>query len=951
MRTLSIDIETYSDVDLSKCGVYKYASSPAFEVLLFGYAVDGGDVCVVDLACGEQIPEEVISALSDTSVTKWAFNAMFERVCLSNFLGEWLEPEGWHCTMVWSATLGLPLSLEAAGAALGLEKQKLTEGKDLIRYFCVPCKPTKANGGRTRNRPEHDPEKWERFKAYNLRDVETEMLIQKRLSNFPVPDAIWEEYHLDQEINDRGIGVDMELVRQAIAIDARSRERLTAAMQELTELENPNSVQQMKQWLADHGMETDTLGKKAVAELVKTAPEPLREVLSLRQQLAKSSVKKYTAMENAVCADSRAHGMFQFYGANRTGRFSGRLIQLQNLPQNHIPDLVQARALVRSGNYEALSMLYEDIPDTLSQLIRTAFVPQDGRKFIVADFSAIEARVIAWFAGERWRLKVFEDGGDIYCASASQMFHVPVEKHGVNGHLRQKGKQAELACIAEGQLVLTDKGLVPIESVTTNHKLWDGESWVKHEGVIYKGEREVIEYEGLRATPDHLVWIEGQPWPVQLGVAASCGAHLIQTGDGGQAIRLGENHIPGEKVERKNEPLLCADRVHGVWEYPMAVSFQPAERKIKRMPKMFTAKKDSLMARPQTDSGKAEMRKSKRCRLSQLWRARHKVFISKCDRSGAVLNKNLWTSRQGNGDRPNQQRYGLCSRQSSLCIPCGEQWKQAMYGSKPFFTGILAVCEKRGNSETVAGNDKGRNHPRCGGRSFLQTEELANYQCKARLYDIRNAGSYHRFTVSGKLVHNCGYGGSVGALKAMGALEAGMTEEELQPLVDSWREANPNIVRFWWDVDRAVKDCIRQRVPTETHGLRFDYRSAMLFITLPSGRKLAYVKPRIGENQFGGESVTYMGVSGTKKWERLESYGPKFVENIVQGTARDILCYAMQTLKNCSIVAHVHDEIIIEADRRMSVEAVCEQMGRTPPWAKGLKLRADGYECEFYQKD
>ena len=622
--------------------MYKYASSPAFEILLFGYAVDGGDVQVVDLACGEQIPDEIISALSDTSVTKWAFNAMFERVCLSNFLGEWLEPEGWHCTMVWSATLGLPLSLETAGAALGLEKQKLTEGKDLIRYFCVPCKPTKANGGRTRNRSEHDPGKWERFKAYNLRDVETEMQIQKRLSNFPVPDAIWEEYHLDQEINDRGIGVDMELVQQAIAIDARSRERLTAAMQELTELENPNSVQQMKQWLADHGMETDTLGKKAVAELVKTAQEPLREVLSLRQQLAKSSVKKYAAMENAVCADSRAHGMFVFYGANRTGRFSGRLIQLQNLYKNTMPDLAQARALVRSGNYEALSMLYEDIPDTLSQLIRTAFVPQDGRKLIVADFSAIEARVLAWLAGEKWVLEVFEKGGDIYCETAARMFHCRVEKHGENAELRQKGKQATLSC---------------------------------------------------------------------------------------------------------------------------------------------------------------------------------------------------------------------------------------------------------------------------------------------------------------------GYGGSVGALKAMGALEAGMTEEELQPLVDSWRAANPNIVRFWWDVDRAVKECVKMRIPTETHGLRFDYRSAMLFITLPSGRRLAYVKPRIGENQFGGESVTYMGVGGTKKWERLESYGPKFVENIVQGTARDILCNAMQTLKNCSIVAHVHDEIIIEADRRMSVTAVCEQMGRTPPWAKGLKLRADGYECEFYQKD
>lgn len=642
MKTLSLDLETFSDVDLSKCGVYKYASSPNFEILLFGYSVDGGEVQVVDLACGEEISAKIIAALSDEDVTKWAFNAMFERVCLSNYLGEWLEPEGWHCTMVWSATLGLPLSLENVGAALGLEKQKLTEGKDLIRYFCVPCKPTKANGGRTRNLPETDKKKWERFKAYNLRDVEAEMQIQQRLSKFPVPDFVWEEYWLDQEINDRGIGVDMELVRQAIAIDERSKSELSAAMKELTELENPNSVQQMKQWLAENGLETDSLDKKAVAELLKTAPEPLRTVLTLRQQLARSSVKKYTAMKNAVCKDSRARGMFRFYGGNRTGRYSGKIIQLQNLPQNHMPDLAQARALVRSGDYEALSMLYEDIPDTLSQLIRTAFVPQDGRKFIVADFSAIEARVIAWFAGERWRLKVFEDGGDIYCASASQMFGVPVEKHGVNGHLRQKGKIAELAL---------------------------------------------------------------------------------------------------------------------------------------------------------------------------------------------------------------------------------------------------------------------------------------------------------------------GYGGSVGALKSMGALEMRLSEEELQPLVDAWRNSNPMITQFWWDVDRAVKECIKKRLPTETHGVRFDYRSAMLFITLPSGRRLAYVKPRIGENIFGGESVTYMGVGSTKKWERLESYGPKFVENIVQATARDILCYAMQTLKNCAIVAHVHDELIIEADRRMSLSAVCEQMGRTPPWAKGLKLRADGYECEFYQKD
>ena len=642
MRSISIDIETFSDVDLSKCGVYKYASSPNFEILLFGYSVDGGDVQVVDLCQGEEIPADILAALSDESVTKWAFNAMFERVCLSNYLGEWLEPESWKCTMVWSATLGLPLSLENVGAVLGLEKQKLSEGKDLIRYFCVPCKPTKANSGRTRNLPEHDREKWGRFKAYNLRDVEAEMQIQHKLARFPVPDFVWEEYRQDQEINDRGIGVDMEMVKSAIAMDGRSKAELSAAMQELTEMENPNSVQQMKQWLSENGVETDSLDKKAVAGLLQDAPEPLRTVLTLRQQLAKSSVKKYQAMENAVCADSRAHGMFAFYGANRTGRFSGRIIQLQNLYKNTMPDLAQARELVRCGDFEAMEILYDSVPEVLSELIRTAFVPQDGRKFIVADFSAIEARVLAWLAGERWVSEVFEKGGDIYCETAARMFHCNVEKHGENAELRQKGKQAVLSC---------------------------------------------------------------------------------------------------------------------------------------------------------------------------------------------------------------------------------------------------------------------------------------------------------------------GYGGSSGALRAMGALEAGMTEDELQPLVDSWREANPNIVQLWWAVDRAVKECIKKRMPTETHGIRFDYQSGMMFATLPSGRRLAYVKPRIGENRFGGESVTYMGVGSTKKWERLESYGAKFVENLVQGIARDILCYAMQTLKNCAIVGHIHDEIIIEADRRMSVEAVCEQMGRTPPWAKGLLLRADGYECSFYQKD
>lgn len=646
MKTLSIDIETYSDIPLQKTGVYRYSGSPNFEILLFGYSIDSGPVQVVDLTCGEHIPKEVLAALEDDSVIKWAFNAAFGRVCLSRYLGyptgEYLDPESWHCSMVWAATMGLPLSLEGVGAVLGLEKQKLTEGKELIKYFCQPCLPTKANGQRTRNRPFHAPDKWELFKRYNARDVEAEMGIQQKLSKFPVPPQVWEEYDIDQEINDRGVRIDMKLVEQAIQMDARSRQELTDAMKRMTALENPNSVQQMKQWLSDNGVETDSLGKKVVAELLKTAPPELAEVLTLRQQLAKSSVRKYQAMEKTVCSDNRARGMFMFYGANRTGRFSGRNIQLQNLPQNHLLDLAEARALVRSGNFDAVKMLYEDVPDTLSQLIRTAFIPRDGAQFLVADFSAIEARVIAWFAGEPWRQDVFAKGGDIYCASASQMFKVPVEKHGINGHLRQKGKIAELA-------------------------------------------------------------------------------------------------------------------------------------------------------------------------LS--------------------------------------------------------------------------------------------------------------------------------------------YGGSVGALKAMGAIEMGLTEDELPPLVDAWRQSNPNIVKFWWAVDHAVMEAVRYKHTTTNYGLTFSCRSGMLFITLPSGRKLAYVKPKVGTNKFGGECITYEGIGSTKKWERLDSYGSKFVENIVQATARDILCYAMRTLRHCSIVMHIHDELVIEADPRMSLDVVCQQMARTPPWAKGLLLRADGYATPFYKKD
>ena len=650
MKSISIDLETRSSVDISKSGVYRYAEAEDFAILLFAYAVDGGAVEVIDLVGGEQIPQEILDALTDESVIKWAFNANFERVCLSRYLSDlgialdpfrdnhllstecahFLNPRSWRCTMVWSAYMGLPLSLAAVGRVLGLEEQKMTEGKALIRYFSTP--------------PFHEPtgEKWELFKSYNRRDVEVEMAIQQRLFKYPVPQSVWEEYVLDQEINDRGICLDMPFVENAVKIDAHTKEKLTDRLKTLTGLENPNSVLQMKAWLKKQGVAAESLDKKTVAVLLTNVPTLLKEVLELRQQLAKSSVKKYQAMRNAACADSRACGMFQFYGANRTGRFAGRIVQLQNLPQNHLSDLKCARDLVRQGNYEALEMLYESVPDILSQLIRTAFIPKEGRKFIVADFSAIEARVLSWLAKERWRMDVFESNGDIYCATAGRMFHCNVVKHGENGHLRQKGKQAELAC---------------------------------------------------------------------------------------------------------------------------------------------------------------------------------------------------------------------------------------------------------------------------------------------------------------------GYGGSVGALKAFDALESGMKEEELKPLVDAWRAANPNIVDFWWAVDRAAKDCIKERSTKVTHGIRFIYQSGMMFIQLPSGRRLAYVKPRIGENQFGGESVTYMGLNLSKKWARIESYGPKLVENITQAISRDILCYAMQTLRNMEIVAHVHDEIIIECDERTSLSAVCEQMARTPPWAEGLLLHADGFECAFYQKD
>lgn len=643
-RILEMDIETFSDVDLIKCGVYAYADSPAFEVLLFAYSFDGGETRVIDLAQGEELPEEVAEAVFDGSVVKTAFNANFERTCLSKYFGRYLPPDSWHCSAVQAAMLALPRSLEDVGAVLGLDERKMKEGKELIRYFCVPCKPTKANGGRRRNLPCHAPEKWEVFKSYCVRDVDVEKAIRRKLGKFPIPEGEMEVYRLDQRINDRGVLVDMGLVRQAVRCERLHKGVVTERAYELTGLENPNSVAQLKGWLGENGVEAESLSRKAVAELIEGADGEVEELLRLRLLMAKTSVKKYEAMERSVCSDGRVHGLLQFYGANRTGRWAGRLVQVQNLPQNHLPDLELARGLVREGRFEDVEMFYGSTPEVLSELIRTAFVPEAGCRFVVADFSAIEARVLAWLAGERWRLEVFSSHGKIYEASAAAMFHVPVEEVTKGSPLRQKGKIAEL---------------------------------------------------------------------------------------------------------------------------------------------------------------------------------------------------------------------GL------------------------------------------------------------------------------------------------GYGGAAGALVSMGALDMGLSEEELPSLVAVWRRANPHITQFWWDVDKAAVEAVVKRVRTRAGRIAFEYRSGVLFVMLPSGRRLAYVKPRMGVNRFGREGLTYEGILENKKWGRIETYGPKLVENIVQGTARDLLAEAMLRVekKGYPIVMHCHDEIIAEVPEGTgSVEEMCEVMAVCPSWAEGLPLRADGYECGFYQK-
>ena len=950
MKSIEIDIESYSDVDLYKCGVYKYSSSPNFEILLFGYSVDGGDVKVADLACGEEIPAEILAALSDESVTKWAFNAMFERVCLSNYLGEWLEPESWKCSMVWSATLGLPLSLENVGTVLGLEKQKLSEGKDLIRYFCVPCKPTKANGGRTRNLPEHDREKWEQFKAYNLRDVEAEMQIQQRLFKFPVPDFVWEEYWQDQEINDRGIGVDMGMVTQAIAMDGRSKAELSAAMKELTELENPNSVQQMKQWLLENGVETDSLDKKAVAAMLEGAPEPLKTVLTLRQQLAKSSVKKYQAMENAVCADSRAHGMFAFYGANRTGRFclTGDHEVLTDIGWQRLDEWTGGRIACWNPSGETVSF----------QKSNALVFPYKGIMYEYCDkridqVSTPEHKMyVKRRYGGEWLIDTVENM-EKYRPSIPFTGYRQTTAGMEHSILRVLVMVQAYGCFTEdGSVVLAFTKLRKVErcktllraaDVSFVYRVYGEKRRVRHQFKIYS--RNVPLWLRIFRNKTFDTWLFDESADVFFDElvhwdgyqSAKNSVQYVTCNKKNADMVQAFAHITGRAAQMK-----VRDRKdeHPNWSdaYVVDIWLTPKNcHEIKSKPRKFQF--DGMVYCAETPIGFFLVRRNGR------------VWVT--GNSGRIIQlQNL------------PQNHIPDLAQARELVKAGDFDALAMlYEDVPDTLSQLirtAFVPQNGRKFIVADFSaiEARVLAWLAGERWVSEvfEKGGDIYCEtaARMFHCRveKHGENAELRQKGKQATlSCGYGGSVGALKAMGALEAGMTEDELQPLVDSWREANPNIVQLWWDVDRAAKECIKKRMPTETHGIRFDYQSSMMFTMLPSGRRLAYVKPRIGENRFGGESVTYMGVGGTKKWERLESYGAKFVENLVQGIARDILCYAMQTLKNCAIVGHIHDEIVIEADRRMSVEAVCEQMGRTPPWAKGLLLRADGYECSFYQKD
>lgn len=963
MLHLSIDIETYSDIDIKKAGAYKYAQSENFEILLFAYSVDNGQVEIVDLKNGGVIPEEIVTALNDPSVTKHAFNATFEWWCL-NQAGYRTSIEQWACTMVHSLYLGYPGSLKAVGEAVGLpqEKQKLRTGTALINYFCSPCKPTKVNGGRDRNLPHHDKDKWDLFKEYCIQDVVTEMEIERRLSNFPVPKEEHDLWVIDQKINSNGVRIDSTLVRGALEIDDYINYELVEKSKEITGLDNPNSNAQLMGWLNSKGVETDNLQKATVADLVENMEDgEAKEVLQIRQETSKTSIKKYATMENAKCNDDRVRGLLQFYGANRTGRWAGRLVQVQNLPRNYINTLDLARELSKIKNIDTLKIIYGNVTDTLSQLIRTAFIPTVGNKFVVADFASIEARVLAWLADEQWKIEVSKTHGKFYEATASQMFGVPIEKIKKGNpeySLRSNGKVAELACIAEGELVLTDRGLVPIEKITLKHKLWDGKGWVTHEGVIYKGKKEVIEYGGLRATRDHIVWVEGQRRPIQFGEVATSGQHLLQSGNGREAVWIGGDYKPRKKIHKWMAGLLCSSKMSKLWDGKMDILQQFKKREIKRMSGVFPTKTNSEVARQKANGSEAEMHESKRQKLLQVWGKRHRIQIRERDRSGFMDNKERGERVTIYGDGQDRHKWALRKGKHKIYIKREKSGEQETDSFKSLGSNVLALLKKCCNEDVIIRENERRNY-KIGGKSCRgKKEELGLDRGKANVYDIRNAGRYNRYTVSNCLVHNCGYQGGSNALIAMGALDMGLTEDELPDIVRRWRGTNKRIVDFWYAVENAVLHVMQTGQAVGLRGLIFAREGDLLngqdflTITLPSKRKLYYPKPSLKPNAFGKMALHYMGLD-TGKWKVLSTYGGKLVENITQAVARDCLAETIKKIDKMGlkIVMHIHDEVVIDAPQDIKLDDICQIMAEPISWAPGLCLKGAGFEGDYYMKD
>ena len=967
-RHISIDIETFSSEELPSVGVYKYTEAEDFEVLLFAYSIDGGEVEVVDLASGEKLSEDIVMMLTSTNVIKHAYNAQFERICLSRHLNIKLPPHSWRCTQVLASMHGLPGHLAEVGPALGIVNQKHSYGKALIQYFCKPVTPTKVNHMRTRNLPHHDPDKWALFKEYCAQDVRAEMEIADKLNQQGIvlyTNDLNEQdvYTLDQMINDIGVGVQMDLVSNVIDYHQQYVSELMESAKELSGLDNPKSNAQIKGWLAERDVEVDSLNKESVSKLMEEdLDDDVSAMLVMRKEFSKTSMAKYDTLLRATCKDSRIRGVLQYYGANRTGRWAGRLVQVQNLPRNYLKELDAVRQLVIKDDFESLNMIYDQLTDILSQLIRTTLIPSRNTKFIIADYRAIEANVIAWLANEPWRREVFAGHGKIYEASASQMFKIPLEN--ITKDLRQSGKVAELACIAEGQLVLTDQGLVPIQNITLKHKVWDGQNFVRHQGLLYKGEKEVITYDGLTATADHEVFVEGQQRAIPFGDAASGTQRLHRPKTPRANLWARRDYQCATTLHKtKTSNPLRSDKVPFLRLRAMDLFKQSSAGKNKGLSGLLQTPTDPAMAGSETDCSQATLRESERSGIPKLRRPWDKIRVRERITGGTLDIREFASHRSNAGAGQNQQRWSLRSWKYTLGASESKPKQSANNKNTGMVSGRLALllqrCFKIYPGRQVEGRHTGVGKTGCCGK----TQELATNRKMVRVYDILNAGPRHRFTVSGVLVHNCGYGGGPQALVSMGALRMGLKEEDLPGLIRKWRKANPNIVALWKNTEEAVIQAVmtgREVKLSELHkqtpaDLRFFVKNDNLYIVLPSGRKMVYRGIRVTESAEGRFTIDYWGVNQTtRKWSLTRTYSGKLVENIIQGIARDCLAHTLLQLDEhlFTIVFHVHDEVICETDDPdNTVEKMKRIMAQEIPWAKGLTLKAEAYHSDYYVKD